>query len=79
MADDTDMLRDEVRITELIKNVFEDQFKKQEKNLAKIISRNLEMTMQEMKSLKNEVNDLKKRMEFTQNDMEERVNNVKYV
>lgn len=79
MADDTDMLRDEVRITELIKNVFEDQFKKQETNLAKIISRNLEMTMQEMKSLKNEVNDLKKRMEFTQNDMEERVNNVKYV
>ena len=79
MADDTDMLRDEVRITELIKNVFEDQFKKQETNLAKIISRNLEMTMQEMKSLKNEVNDIKKRMEFTQNDMEERVNNVKYV
>ena len=79
MGDDTDMLRDEVRITELIKNVFEDQFKKQETNLAKIISRNLEMTMQEMKSLKNEVNDLKKRMEFTQNDMEERVNNVKYV
>ena len=79
MADDTDMLWDEVRITELIKNVFEDQFKKQETNLAKIISRNLEMTMQEMKSLKNEVNDLKKRMEFTQNDMEERVNNVKYV
>ena len=79
MADDTDMLRDEVRITELIKNVFEDQFKKQETNLAKIISRNLEMTMQEMKSLKNEVNDLKKRMEFTQNDLEERVNNVKYV
>ena len=79
MADDTDMLRDEVRITELIKNVFEDQFKKQKTNLAKIISRNLEMTMQEMKSLKNEVNVLKKRMEFTQNDMEERVNNVKYV
>ena len=79
MADDTDMLRDEERITELIINVFEDQFKKQETNLAKIISRNLEMTMQEMKSLKNEVNDLKKRMEFTQNDMEERVNNVKYV
>ena len=79
MADDTDMFRDEVRITELIKNVFEDQFKKQETNLAKIISRNLEMTMQEMKSLKNEVNDIKKRMEFTQNDMEERVNNVKYV
>ena len=32
--------------------------------------------MQEIKSLKNEVNELKKCMEFTQNDLEERVNNV---
>ena len=60
----------------LIKKVFEDEFKKQEQNLAKIISGNLEITMQEIKSLKNEVNELKKSMEFTQNDLEERVNNV---
>ena len=32
--------------------------------------------MQEIKSLKNEVNDLKKSMEFTHHDLEERVNNV---
>ena len=32
--------------------------------------------MQEIKYLKNEVNELKKSMEFTQNDLEERVNNV---
>ena len=32
--------------------------------------------MQEVKSLKNEVNEFKKSMEFTQNDLEERVNNV---
>ena len=37
MADNTDMLRDEERITKLIKKVFEDEFKKQEQNLAKII------------------------------------------
>ena len=49
----------------LIKKVFEDEFKKQEQNLAKIISGNLEITMQEIKSLKNEVNELKKSMEFT--------------
>ena len=76
MADNTDMLRDEERIRKLIKKVFEDEFKKQEQNLAKIISGNLEITMQEIKSLKNEVNELKKSMEFTQNDLEERVNNV---
>ena len=76
MADNTDMLRDEKRITKLIKKVFEDEFKKQEQNLAKIISGNLAITMQEIKSLKYEVNELKKSMEFTQNDLGERVNNV---
>ena len=76
MAENTDMLRDEERITKLIKKVFEDEFKTQEQNLAKIISGNLEITMQEIKSLKNEVNELKKSMEFTQNDLEEIGNNV---
>ena len=52
------MLRDEERITKLIKNVFEDEFKKQEQTLAKIISGNLEITMQEIKSFKNEVTEL---------------------
>ena len=72
MADNTDMLRDEERITKLIKKVFENEFKKQEQNLAKVISGNLEITMPEIKSLKNE---LQKSMEFTQNVLEERVNN----
>ena len=76
MADNTDMLRDEERITKLIKKVFEDEFIKQEQNLAKIISGNLEIIMQEIKSLKKEVNELKKSMESTQKDLEERVNNV---
>ena len=52
------MLCDEERITKLIKKVFEDEFKKQEQNLAQIISDNLGITMQEIKSLKNEVNEI---------------------
>ena len=44
--------------------------------MTKIISGNLEITMQEINSLKNEVNELKKSMEFAQNDLEETVNNV---
>ena len=76
MADNTDMLRDKERITKLIKKNSEDEFKKQGENLAKIIHGNLGITMQEIKSLKNEVNELKKSREFTQNDLEERVNNV---
>ena len=79
MADNTDMLRDEKRITKLIKKVFEDEFKKQEQNLTKIISGNLAITMQEIKSLKYEVNELKKSMEFTQSDLGERVNNVEEI
>ena len=59
MTDNTDTCRDEGRITKLMKKVFEDEFKKQEQNLAKIISGNLEITMQEIRSLKNEVNELK--------------------
>ena len=76
MADNTDMLRDKERITKLIKKNSEDEFKKQGENLAKIIHGNLGITMQEIKSLKNEVNELKKSTKFTQNDLEERVNNV---
>ena len=49
MVDNTDMLRDEERITKLIKKVFENEFKKQEQNLAKIINDNLEITIQEIK------------------------------
>ena len=67
MADNTDILRDEERIKKLIKKDFEDEFKKQGQNLAKIIRGNLGITTQEIKSLKNEVNELKMCMEFTQN------------
>ena len=35
MDDNTNMLHDEERITKLIKKAFEDEFKKQEKNLTK--------------------------------------------
>ena len=55
MADNTNMLCDEERIRKLIKNVFEEEFEKQEQNLAKIISGDLEITMKEIKTLKNEV------------------------
>ena len=79
MADNTDMLRDEERITKIIKKVFEDEFKKQQQNVAKIMSGNLEITMQEIKSLKNDQNKLKKSTEFTQNDLEERVNNIEEI
>ena len=64
MTDNTDMLCDEKCITKLIKKVFEDEFTKQEQNVAKIISGNIEIILQDIKSFKNEVNELMKSMEF---------------
>ena len=64
MTDNTDMLRDEKCITKLIRKVFEDEFTKQEQNVAKIISDNIEIIMQDIKSFNNEVNELMKSMEF---------------
>ena len=58
---------DQEKITKLIKDVFKEEFKKQEVNITNIISSNL--TMKEIKSLKQEVNDLKESIEFTQNDL----------
>ena len=66
-------------IKKLIKKAFEDNLKNQEQNLAKIISGYLEITMHEIKSLKNEVNELKRSMEFTQNDLEEKVNKKNFM
>ena len=51
---------------------FEEEFKKQEVNIANIISSNFTLTIKEIKSLKQEVNDLKQSKEFTQSDLEEK-------
>ena len=67
---------DEEKITKLIKEVFEKEFKKQEVNITNIISSNSTLTMKEIRSLKQDVNDLKESIEFTQNDLEERIADV---
>ena len=59
----------------LIKEIFQDEFKKQAENIINLISGNFKLTMQEMHGLKN-VNDLRKSLEFTQNNLEEKVDNV---
>ena len=66
----------EEKFTKLIKDVFEEEFKKQEVNITNIISSNFTLTMTEIRSLKQEVNDLKESIEFTLNDLEEKVADV---
>ena len=60
-------------MTTLIREIFRDEFEKQQKNLLNLISGNLEITMKEIKSIKTEMNDLKKSIEFTENVQEEKV------
>ena len=67
---------DEEKITKVIKDVLKEEFKKQEANITNIISSNFKLTMKEIKSLKQEVNDLKENIEFTQNDLGEKVADV---
>ena len=66
----------EEKIIKLIIEVFEEECKKQEVNIMTIISSNFTLTIKEMKSLKQEVNDLKKNIEFTQNYLEEKIADV---
>ena len=67
---------DKEKITKLTKKVFEEEFKRQEVNFTNIISINFPLTMEDIKSLKKEVNDLKESIEFMQNDFEEKVADV---
>ena len=63
----------EERLTTLIREIFREEFEKQQKNLLNVISGNLEITMKEIKSIKTEMNDFKKSIEFTENVLEEKV------
>ena len=62
----------EERLTTLIREVFRGEFEKQQKNLLNLII-NLKITMKEVKSIKTEMSDLKKSVEFTGNVLEEKV------
>ena len=63
----------EERLATLIREIFWEEFEKQQKNLLNLISGNLEITIKEIKSIKTEMNDLKKSIEFTENVLEEKV------
>ena len=63
----------EERFTTLIREIFTEEFEKQQKNLLNLISGNLKITMKEIKSIKSEMNDLKKNTEFTKNVLDKKV------
>ena len=59
----------------LIKEIFQEEFNIQAENITNLISGNFKLTMQEMKlkKWKNEVNDLRKSLEFTKNRLRKRL------
>ena len=66
------------RLTTLIREIFREESKKQQKNLLNLISGNLEITMKEIKPIKTEMNDLKKSTEFSGNLLEEITSNISH-
>ena len=67
---------DKESIVELMKTFFEEEFAKQQQQISKIIENNLVITKQEIRKLREEINDLKKSIEFTENVLEEKVAKV---
>ena len=67
---------DKESIVELMKTVFEEEFAKQQQQISKVIENNLVFTKQEIGKLREEINVLKKSIEFTKNVLEERVAKV---
>ena len=66
----------EERLTVLMKNIFAEELEKQQQSLWKLISVNFEITMKEIKNIKCEVHELKKSIEFTEEVLEEKVQNM---
>ena len=63
----------EDRLALLMKEIFQKEFKKQEQNILNIISGNFGITMNEIKNLKQEINELKSTLEFTEDILEKKV------
>ena len=60
------------RFKYLIKSISAEKFRRQEKSIINIISRDCDVTLMEKKYLKAEVSDLKESLEFTENVIKKR-------
>ena len=59
-----------------MKEIFQEEFKKQERKILKIISGNYEITMNEIKNVKMEISELKSSLDFTEDVLEKKVENL---
>ena len=63
----------EERLALLRKEIFQEGFKKQERNILNIISSNFEIAMNEIKTLKREISELKSSLDFTEDVLKKKV------
>ena len=77
MADKDSMINEDKRLIELIGKVFKEEFAQQEKNISNLVSWNFSITKQQTEEVKKEQLDLRKSIEFTENQLEEKVSNAK--
>ena len=76
MADKNDKVNDEKCLIELIRKVLKQEFAQQEKSISNLISGNFSITKQQIEEVKKEALDLRKSIEFTEIQLEEKVNNA---
>ena len=73
----------EERLALLMKEIFQEEFKKQERHILNIINGNFEITTNEIKNLKQEIGELKNSLDFTEEALEKKVEkleeNMKHV
>ena len=67
----------------MIKEILNEEFTKQEENITKLINGNFQTTMAELKKsqddikeLKNEINDFKASLQFTENKLKEKIESL---
>ena len=67
----------------MIKEIFNEEFTKQDENITKLINGNFQTTMAELKKsqddikeLKNEINDFKASLRFTENELKETIESL---
>ena len=68
-----DVTISEDRLKTIMKEIFKEEFEKQQKNLLNLISGNFDITMTEIKKVQSDINDLKASLEHTETVLEEKV------
>ena len=68
-----DVTISEDRLKTLMKEIFKEEFEKQQKNLLNLISGNFDITMTEIKKVQSDINELKSSLEHTETVLEEKL------